>query len=165
MVSEAKIKAQSRYDKENTKSCVLKLNKKTDTDILEKLNEVSNKQGYIKDLVRKDMRSQGDTLSIDSIRLLMLPVVRRYAIKRVLLIGSYARGQASKDSDVDLIISGGNFKGLFDYSEAIALFEKAFQKKTDLIMEENVQQDESRSGRRFRQHVKNEGILLYESNE
>ncbi|MBQ6442178.1 MAG: nucleotidyltransferase domain-containing protein [Lachnospiraceae bacterium] len=162
MVSEAKIKAKARYDKENTKSYLLKLNKKTDADILEKLKDVSNKQGYLKELVRKDLRSQEDTLSIESIRMLMLPVVRRYGIKRVLLIGSYARGEASKDSDVDLMISGGTFDGLYDYSEAVALFEKAFQKKTDLIMEESVQKDESRNGRRFRQHIKNEGILLYE---
>lgn len=162
MVSEAKIKAQARYDKENTKSYVLKLNKKTDADILAKLEDVTNKQGYIKELVRKDMRDQKETLSIDAIRMLMLPVVKRYGIKRVFLIGSYARGQATRDSDVDLIISGGNFEGLYDFSSAIDQFEQAFRKKTDLIMEDAVLKDQSRSGRRFRQHMKNEGILLYE---
>ena len=165
MVSEAKIKAQARYDKENTKSYVLKLNKKTDADVLEKLRNVPNKQGYIKELMRKDMRGKEETLTVDSIRMLMLPVVKQYGIKKVFLIGSYARGQASKDSDVDLIISGGNFDGLYDYSEAIARFEKAFQKKTDLIMEESVFKDESRAGKRFRQHIEKEEILLYEYTE
>ena len=31
------------------------LNRKTDADILQKLSEVENKQGYIKDLIRKDI--------------------------------------------------------------------------------------------------------------
>ena len=162
MVSEARIKAQARYDKENTQTCILKLNKKTDADILEKLKAVTSKQGYIKELVRSDLRNQKGILSIDSIRMLILPVVKRYEIKKVILIGSYARGQASIDSDVDLIISGGIFESLFDYSDAIDLFEKALQKKTDLIMEKEVLGDESRSGKRFRKHIQSEGVLLYE---
>jgi hypothetical protein len=53
---ENKYKAQAKYDKENTVSVSLKLNKRTDADILERLDEVSSKQGYIKALVREDMR-------------------------------------------------------------------------------------------------------------
>jgi hypothetical protein len=33
----------------------LKLNDRTDADILEWLSQVGNKQGYIKDLIRKDI--------------------------------------------------------------------------------------------------------------
>lgn len=48
---------QNRYDKENTKQVILKLNVKTDADILEKLQQVENKQGYIKELIRKDLKN------------------------------------------------------------------------------------------------------------
>ena len=44
-----------KYDKENTKRVYIKLNKNTDKDILDYLESVSNKQGYIKELIRKDM--------------------------------------------------------------------------------------------------------------
>ena len=44
-----------RYDAVNTKPIYLKLNLKTDADILYQLEKVGNKQGYIKYLVRKDM--------------------------------------------------------------------------------------------------------------
>ncbi len=44
------------YDKENTVRLNLKLNKTTDADILEKLSQVESKQGYIKKLIRKDIR-------------------------------------------------------------------------------------------------------------
>lgn len=46
---------QSRYDAANTTQVKLKLNDKTDMDILKKLEEVENKQGYIKALIRADM--------------------------------------------------------------------------------------------------------------
>lgn len=54
MASKAQIKASERYDRLNTKQIVLKLNKRTDADILEILESVGNKQGYIKSLIRQD---------------------------------------------------------------------------------------------------------------
>lgn len=48
-------KSQEQYDKNNTVQVRLKLNKKWDKDILKKLEEVGNKQGYIKKLIRKDL--------------------------------------------------------------------------------------------------------------
>ena len=52
--SKAQLRAQAKYDKDNTVQIKIKLNKKTDSDILEILNSVSNKQGYIKELIRID---------------------------------------------------------------------------------------------------------------
>ena len=45
-----------KYDKTNTKRVYIKLNKNTDKDILDYLDSISNKQGYIKELIRKDMK-------------------------------------------------------------------------------------------------------------
>ena len=56
MVTEAQARASAKYDAINTKKIMLKLNLKTDADILEQLEKVENKQGYIKDLIRKDMQ-------------------------------------------------------------------------------------------------------------
>lgn len=55
MSTESQRKANRKYDKNNTKQLMLKLNLKTDKDILDKLNSVGNKQGYIKSLIRKDI--------------------------------------------------------------------------------------------------------------
>lgn len=52
--SEAQKRASERYDKNNTKKFVMKLNLNTDQDIIRKLESVGNKQGYIKELIRKD---------------------------------------------------------------------------------------------------------------
>ena len=45
----------AEYDAKNTVQVKMKLNKKHDADIIEKLNEVVNKQDYIKSLIRKDI--------------------------------------------------------------------------------------------------------------
>lgn len=55
MTTEAKKKANARYDKQHTRQIILKLNIKTDNDILKRLDQVGNKQGYIKSLIRKDI--------------------------------------------------------------------------------------------------------------
>lgn len=47
---------QAKYDAVNTQRVQLKLNKKTDVDILTHLAKVGNKQGYIKELIRADMK-------------------------------------------------------------------------------------------------------------
>lgn len=51
----SKYKAQDRYDAENTIRITMKLNKKTEADIIEKLNSVEKKQTYIKALIRADI--------------------------------------------------------------------------------------------------------------
>ena len=48
--------ARAAYDKSNTRNISLKLNLKTDADILDKLKTVDNVQGYIKQLIRADIR-------------------------------------------------------------------------------------------------------------
>lgn len=56
MISDAKKKANARYDSTHTRQITLKLNLQTDKDILDRLDEVENKQGYIKQLIREDMK-------------------------------------------------------------------------------------------------------------
>lgn len=54
-VSAAQRKAVQKYDAANTKQIKLKLNVKTDADILQHLATQENIQGYIKKLIREDM--------------------------------------------------------------------------------------------------------------
>lgn len=49
-------KAQTKWNSENTTRVNLKLNNRTDADIIEKLNSVPSKMGYIKTLIREDMK-------------------------------------------------------------------------------------------------------------
>ncbi len=47
------------FDRENTRQLRVKLNKKTDADILEKIDTIDNIQGYIKQLIRADIAAHG----------------------------------------------------------------------------------------------------------
>lgn len=58
-VSKAQLRAQEKYDKDNTVQIKLKLNKKTDADIIDYLSRQENKQGFIKTIIREFMRLEG----------------------------------------------------------------------------------------------------------
>lgn len=49
---------QAKWDKENIQRIVVKLTKNLDGDIIDWLETKESKQGYIKELIRKDMRER-----------------------------------------------------------------------------------------------------------
>ena len=56
-MTEAQKRAQKKYDEAHKKDfriVQLKLNRKTDEDIIDRLEAVGNIQGYIKELIRAD---------------------------------------------------------------------------------------------------------------
>lgn len=50
-------KAVAKYDKEHTKGLFIKLHKVKDKDIIDKLELVESKQGYIKQCIREDLKN------------------------------------------------------------------------------------------------------------
>ncbi|WP_349677321.1 nucleotidyltransferase family protein, partial [Archaeoglobus sp. JdFR-39] len=42
--------------------------------------------------------------TIEEIRDAMIPVLRKYGVKRASLFGSVVRGEMSEDSDIDLLV-------------------------------------------------------------
>lgn len=50
------------YIKENVKQIKFGLNKKTEADLLEWLEEQPNKQGYLKELIRADMERKKNAI-------------------------------------------------------------------------------------------------------
>lgn len=58
MSSEAQIRASIKYNAKMIKQIKLALNKETDADIIEWLGQQDNMQGYIKNLIREDMRKR-----------------------------------------------------------------------------------------------------------
>lgn len=73
MATEAERKSINRYNKANTVCVNIRLNKKTDADIINKLDTVPSKMGYIKDLIRKDMNSTSETEDVSIANALNIP--------------------------------------------------------------------------------------------
>ena len=58
-------KAQAKYDKDHTTAIALKLNNKTDADVLEWLSLQESKQGAIKRLIRAEILREKLSLTVD----------------------------------------------------------------------------------------------------
>jgi len=160
MTTKAQLKAQAKYDKNNTVQVMLKLNLGSDADIIAKLQAEGNKQGYIKSLVREDMKNMNGILSLDSIEKLLLPIAKKYEIKTICLFGSYARNEARKDSDVDLLIDGGNFSGLFEYADMVEAMKKALGRDVDVITKTSLYSGKSKSDLMFKENIEKELLVL-----
>lgn len=71
MASEAQKRAQAKYDAVHTVQIKLKLHKENDADILKRLEQaveedrVKGKQGYIKELIRADIKAKGEKNETD----------------------------------------------------------------------------------------------------
>ena len=73
--------------------------------------------------------------TVDEIRQIVHPIAERYGLQAVYLFGSYARGTASEDSDIDLLIdtTGTELKSLLQVSAVNCELAEALQKPVDLL--------------------------------
>ena len=60
MTSEAKKAAKAKYDAKTAKYISLKLNQNADRDLIDHLLKQENVQGYLKRLIREDMKKAGE---------------------------------------------------------------------------------------------------------
>ena len=72
--------------------------------------------------------------TLEEIRRRVQPVAEKYHLRAVYVFGSYARGEAREDSDIDLLIDaeGSGLRG-FAYGGLYQDLEDALEKPIDLI--------------------------------
>ena len=102
--------------------------------------------------------------TIDEISSRIRPVAEKYHLKAVYLFGSYARGEARDDSDVDLLVdlSGADLSGFFAIGGLYNDLEAALQKEIDLITTVALEQPCRRmSNKLFREIVNKERRKIY----
>ena len=80
--------------------------------------------------------------TLDEIRQRIRPVAEKYHLRAVYVFGSYARGEAREDSDVDLLVdlAGADLSGFFAIGGLYNDLEMALQKKIDLVTTESLEQ-------------------------
>ena len=103
--------------------------------------------------------------SIDEIRRIVTPIAEKHKIPAVYLFGSYARGTATADSDIDLLVdtTGTALKSLLSLGALYNDFEAALGKQIDLITVSSLQQKaQMPSQEQFRNAVWNEKVSLYD---
>ena len=101
--------------------------------------------------------------TIQEIRSKVLPILVKYRIPAMYLFGSYARGDATEDSDIDLLIdtTGTELTSLLRLGALYCDLEEAFQKPIDLITVRSIMQESSmESDIDFRNTVLKERVRL-----
>ena len=93
--------------------------------------------------------------TVNEIKEKTIPIAKAYGVKKVSLFGSYARGTADDESDVDLFIEKGKLKSLIRYFMFVEELEKMFQCHVDVVTT-------GIEDRAFLDKIKSEGVLLYE---
>lgn len=72
-------------------------------------------------------------LTIEEITKKVVPIAKKYNLKEVYLFGSYARGKAKEDSDIDLAFSSNETLSYFKIFEIEAELEEVLGKSVDLV--------------------------------
>ena len=101
--------------------------------------------------------------TLDEIKKRILPVIEKYDIPAMYLFGSYARGEATEESDLDFLVdtTGTSLTSLLALGALYCDLEEVFRKSIDLITVRSVMQNaETESERSFRDTVIRERVKL-----
>ena len=102
--------------------------------------------------------------SIEYIKHIIEPIAERYQLPAVYLFGSYARGTATEESDIDLLVdtTGTSLTGLLALGALYCDLEDALKKPIDLIIISSLEQRaQIPSDLDFRKAVMEERVKLY----
>ena len=92
--------------------------------------------------------------TITDLRNIIAPLAKAYGAERVYLFGSYARGDVTENSDIDLRIDKGKIRGLALAGLLVDL-EDALGLPVDLLTTASLDD-------RFLSSIQNDEVLLYE---
>ena len=82
---------------------------------------------------RSDIPVNDRIYSIGELREIITPIARELGIKEVYLFGSYARGEATEDSDVDILIGPEPINAFFGLGKLYYLLNEALGKYLDIV--------------------------------
>ena len=106
----------SQYNKNNYKQYIFRV-RKDDRKIIDKLERIENKNSYFYNLINESSNNKQNVLTLKQIKQVVKPILNKYGIKDIYLFGSYARGEANNDSDIDIYCEKGKIKTFFDQEE------------------------------------------------
>ena len=102
---------------------------------------------------------QKQVYSIDEIRKIVTPIAKQHGVDKVFLFGSYARGDATPASDVDLCVDAPKLRGLFALGGLYADLEAALKKSIDVVTTGSLKYNKDEA---FLENLRKDRVLLYE---
>lgn len=92
--------------------------------------------------------------SIEEIKNIVAPIAKQYGVDKVYLFGSYARGEATENSDLDFRVDKGMLRGLFALGGMYSDLEEKFNKELDLLTTGSLDE-------KFLDSISKEEVLIY----
>lgn len=130
----------NKYNKENYKQYIFRV-RKDDELIINQMDRIGNRNSYLRYLIESDVKGERKTYSLSEIKKIVKPILNSYDIKNIYLFGSYARGEANRDSDIDIYCEKGAAKSFIKQAALIDELEKALKKHVDIIFDTAKLQD------------------------
>ena len=93
--------------------------------------------------------------TINQIREIAMPIAASYGVKSLSLFGSYARGEATEDSDIDLLLDRAGMAGGWAMGGLYADLRDALGKELDLVTVGGAKPD-------FLNRIRRDEVRLYE---
>lgn len=98
---------------------------------------------------------KGDKVyTIEEIKAKAIPIAKKYGVKKLSLFGSYARGEADAQSDLDFLYDDMNYSDLFGYFGFVQDLEDEFGCHVDLV-------STGISDKKFLAQIQENEVLLY----
>ncbi|SHH33800.1 nucleotidyltransferase family protein [Sporanaerobacter acetigenes] len=99
-------------------------------------------------------------ISIEKIKEKTMPILSKYPVNKAILFGSYAKGEATKNSDMDLYIdTNGKLRGL-DFVGLLEILVDTLGVDIDLIDKSHIEPDSL-----IMQEIEDGGMVIYEKSE
>lgn len=121
-----------KYQKDNYKMYQFRV-KKSNKDLIKKIDSIKNKNEFFISLLDENFKSNKDIYTLSKIKEIIKPILAEFGIYEVYLFGSYARGEANKDSDIDIYCEDGNLKSLFDEVDLENKLKDGLGKPVDVV--------------------------------
>lgn len=100
----------------------------------------------------------GEILTVDEIKELTVPVVSKFPVKQLILYGSYARNQATAESDIDLLVDSNDVLLGWGLCKLIGSLADILPKPFHCYEKSMVLADPS-----LAKNIERDGIVLYEA--
>lgn len=100
--------------------------------------------------------------SISEIKNIISLVAKEYDVERISIFGSYARGEADNNSDLDLYVENFSYKPFHSIFNFMARMEESFNKKVDIITDTSEQFIRDKYDKALFENIKKEKVICYE---
>ena len=116
--------------------------------------QVTNRSKLVERIIEQYVGA-AEMLSQEDIRYHVVSLSEQYGAAKVSLFGSYARGEANEDSDIDILLEKGDIKGLqvLDFQEDLA---RRLDRPVDVVTTAGASE-------RFLAKIRQDEVVLYEA--